>query len=192
MAEGGFTAVVGNPPWVRAERLKTGDRDHLKHRFSWWRGSGETGFRHLPDLSIAFTERALEITRPGGAIGFLLPSKLTTAAYATRARHHLSHEVSLAYLHRLPDTEAAQFGATTYPLVLVAKKEKPGPEHLVRLSFSDNEQVAQKKLQGAGPWILLSTNVHDALDAFLQAGKPLGQVSPAVLGVKTGANAIFT
>ncbi len=191
MADGGFTAVVGNPPWVRAERLKTGDRDRLKDRFSWWRGSGKTGFQHLPDLSIAFTERALEITRPGGAIGFLLPSKLATAGYAERARRHLSRHVSLAYLHRLPDNEAARFGATTYPLVVVAKKEKPGPKHSVRLRFDNDERVSQKRLQHTGPWILVATDVHDALRAFLRAGTPLGQVSPAILGVKTGANSIF-
>lgn len=191
MAEGGFTAVIGNPPWVRAERIKTGDRNRLKERFSWWRGSGEAGFQHLPDLSIAFAERALEITRPGGAIGFLLPSKLATATYAALARHHLSHKTSLSHVHRLPDNEAARFGATTYPLVVVTKNEKPRPEQSVRLKFDTDEQVLQKRLQNTGPWILASDSVQDAVHAFLRAGKPLGQVSPAKLGVKTGANAIF-
>src|SRR5205085_1714263 len=62
MAAGGFTVVVGNPPWVRAERLAPDQRELLGSRFSWWRGSGRRGFSHLPDLCVAFLERSLELT----------------------------------------------------------------------------------------------------------------------------------
>jgi hypothetical protein len=191
MKRGGFTTVVGNPPWVRAERLPPSMRRELKHRFSWWKATGERGFNHLPDASIAFTQRALELTRPGGTLAFLVPAKITSAAYSEHARQQLAATTTLEYLHRLPSRDADQFGATTYPMALVVRKEKATPSQRVKLDFAGKETVPQHRLCKPGPWILASATVRDAVHTLLDAGRPLGTVAPAILGLKTGANSIF-
>jgi hypothetical protein len=188
---GGFSIVLGNPPWVRAERLPAGLRRTLKQRFSWWRSERSTGYAHLPDLSIAFLERALELAAPGAAIGFLVPSKLTSAGYAQAARHRLVREVSVHYLHRVPDRDAAQFQATTYPLALIARKEQPRKDHVLFLDFDGTATLAQCALREPGPWALVPSKARRALEAFRTSGTPLGEVAPASLGVKTGADAVL-
>jgi hypothetical protein len=57
---GGFDLLTGNPPWVRAERLPPRVRETLASRYGCWRSHGARGggFSHLPDLAVAFTERA--------------------------------------------------------------------------------------------------------------------------------------
>ena len=191
MRQGGFSIVVGNPPWVRAERLSPGMRHTLKSRFSWWSASSGRGFSHLPDLSIAFLQRALELTEKGGAVGFLMPSKLTTAGYAQSARSHIVRETMVRYLHRIPEREASQFGATTYPLALVLKKRPAAGNHRVRLGFDSAPTVTQQSLSSPGPWILVPERARSALEDFRQSGTPLAQVAPPALGVKTGADRIF-
>ncbi|MGH7658225.1 MAG: Eco57I restriction-modification methylase domain-containing protein, partial [Gemmatimonadales bacterium] len=84
--QGGFDLVIGNPPWVRAERLPARLREHLSERYAWWRAAGDRGIRHQPDLSIAFLERGLELASPDGIVALLLPAKITSAGYAERAR----------------------------------------------------------------------------------------------------------
>src|SRR5439155_25180101 len=53
-----FDLVMGNPPWVRAERLAPRVRETLASRYTCWRHAATRGFAHLPDLAVAFIERA--------------------------------------------------------------------------------------------------------------------------------------
>ncbi|MBI4502773.1 MAG: N-6 DNA methylase [Gemmatimonadetes bacterium] len=191
MAAGGFDIVVGNPPWVRAERVPAGLRDTLRQRFGWWRSSGGRGFAHLPDLSVAFLERALELAAPGGVVAMLVPAKLASADYGETARRHLVAETRLAYLHRIPEREADSFGATTYPLAVVLSKSRPSSSQHVKLGFRSGEALTQSRLAVPGPWILVPDRQRDALEQLLAAGRPLREIAPPALGVKTGADDLF-
>ena len=59
LAQGGFDLVAGNPPWVRGERVPVRVREALATRYATWRPARGRGFAHLPDLAVAFVERAL-------------------------------------------------------------------------------------------------------------------------------------
>ena len=83
---GGFDLVVGNPPWVRAERIPADTRRALAARYRWWRTTRTAGYAHAPDLSVAFVERAMSLLAPEGTLALLVPAKLSTATYATAAR----------------------------------------------------------------------------------------------------------
>ncbi len=198
IARGGFSAVFGNPPWVRAERLEPGRRRALSERFSTWRVAPSqrlrprlSGYAHQPDLSVAFLERALELAAPGGAIGLLLPSKFLSGNYGEAARRTLVAETRIECVHCLPPREAARFGATTYPVAVVVKRDPPPAQHRVSVGFGQKPTVSQKDLNRPGPWVMVPDRTRRALDEFLSAGSPLSRWAPPALGVKTGADAIF-
>jgi len=71
MAAGGFDAVVGNPPYgiVFTEGLKR----YLEHRFP--------SFIRNNDNYVAFTERAVELLRPNGLFGFIVPNTFLIGPY---------------------------------------------------------------------------------------------------------------
>lgn len=191
LAAGGFSVVVGNPPWIRAERLSPGMREALSHRFSWWKSEGARGFAHRPDLAVAFLQRALELTAPGGAVGMLVPSKVTTAGYGETARGQLVRETTVTYLHRVSDADARRFAATTYPLAIVVRNARPPAAHQVRLQFDGDGRLPQSSLARPGAWLLVSDRAQGALQEFLDGGTALGALAPAFLGVKTGADRLF-
>ena len=191
LARSGFAIVLGNPPWVRAERLPPATRRALASRFRWWRAPPSAGYRHLPDLSVAFLERSLELARPGGAVALLLPSKLASSGYGETARTQLVREATVTYLHRVPDRQASAFGATTYPLAVVVKKQAPSATHVVKLGFDGAQHIRQRALYSPGSWILVPDRTRDAMQRFLEAGTPLARIAPASLGVKTGADRLF-
>ncbi|MDH3455623.1 MAG: N-6 DNA methylase [Gemmatimonadota bacterium] len=191
MAEGGFHAVLGNPPWVRAERLSPDERQTLRARFSWWRASDTRGYGHLPDLAVAFLQRALELTAERGAVGFLLPSKLASAGYGQTMRHHLVRETTITNIYRVPDYEAARFGATTYPLAMVVRKSVAPPRHSVHLGPGPHESISQAALGITGPWVLVPDATRRALETFMSAGTALNEIATPALGVKTGADGLF-
>jgi hypothetical protein len=126
-ARGGFDLVVGNPPWVRAEGLAPEQRRYLAQRFRWFRGarSGKAGYAHLPDLSVPFVERALELLAGGGVAALLLPAKIATAGYGAVARCALASGTTLAVAADLREDARAGFDATVYPMALIAALTPP-------------------------------------------------------------------
>ena len=123
---GGFDLVVGNPPWVRAERLPEVTRRMLAARYRWWRTAGSRGWQHLPDLAVAFAERGFELLAPGGTLAILVPAKLATAGYATACRAALASRATIHRVADLANDPRAGFEATTYPLALIASRRAGG------------------------------------------------------------------
>ena len=192
-AAGGFDLVVGNPPWVRAEALDAGLRRRLTDRYRWFgahRGTGH-GFRHLPDLSVAFLERAVDLLAPSGVLAFLVPAKLATTGYAAAARSELARRTTLILTADLTGDRDARFDATVYPMALVARKE-PAPEHhRVRLSLDRAGPGVPQSELGPSAWMLVSDQSR-ATVARLRASIPsLGDHFRCHLGVKTGLNRAF-
>jgi hypothetical protein len=190
LARGGFDLVLGNPPWVRAERLSRETRTALVDRYRWWRAAGRR-FRHQPDLALAFLERGVELLAPAGVLGYLVPAKLATAGYAGPARERLATITTLHRLARLGAADA-EFDATVYPAALVLLRRPPGPGHRVRLGLEGDARAAIPQLRFSGaPWILSPQPVLDALESVRGSHPVLGDRLTPRLGVKTGANAVF-
>jgi hypothetical protein len=86
-ALGGFDAVVGNPPWemMKADTGGADDREEARAAsqtlLAFVRRSGhyplQRGGGHLNAYQL-FVERALQILRPGGRFGLILPSGLAS------------------------------------------------------------------------------------------------------------------
>jgi hypothetical protein len=191
VAAGGFSLVLGNPPWVRAERIPPALRSVLAERFSWWRGEKTRGYSHQPDLAVAFLQRAVELAQPGGVIALLLPAKLASSGYAETARRRLVAETRIQYLHRVPAEATRSFKAAIYPLAMVLQKTPPASSSRVALGFKGHDSIAQKSLSSPGPWILLPDRRRDALEQLRSSGQPLGGISQPRLGTKTGADDLF-
>jgi len=195
MQRGGFDLVMGNPPWVRAERLPARVREVLTTRYSCWRAS-ETrarSFAHLPDVAVAFTERALELTRPGGGVALLVPAKLATSGYAEPLRRRLALTTRLERAAPLPDRVAQAFGAAVYPMALVATRADPTGTEETATGLGPKRAapgVPQRQLQADGPWILAPG--VDRISRRLRAEFPtVGDRWTPQLGVKTGADDLF-
>ncbi len=191
-AKGGFDLVVGNPPWLRSEEMSPEMRGCLQGRYRWWRTAGR-GYANKPDLAVAFLERSLELTAPGGVLAMLVPAKIASAGYGVAARHALASTTTLSAIVNLTGSAAAAFDATVYPMAIVARKLAPPPRHSVRTTLppAGGRRIQQAGLAGGGPWILVGNRVRDVLTA-LQADHPkLGDTFDCHLGLKTGANPIF-
>jgi hypothetical protein len=174
LAAGGFDLVVGNPPWVRGERVPPAVRHVLRSRYQTYRASGR-GFAHAPDLCQAFVERALELTAPNGAVAFLVPSKLATAGYAGPLRALLARETTVECVRPLGDTNT--FRAAVYPTALIVMKTPPS--------------AAQRERLATGPWVQLRRGEQALKDALRGTGRCVAELSPPRLGLKTGLNEVF-
>ena len=93
----GFDAIVGNPPWDMVRGDSGGDATRAGRRLQaqqvtdFVRQSGiyRVETRAHTNLYQLFLERALQLVRPGGRIGLVLPSGLVSDAGAAPLRRHL-------------------------------------------------------------------------------------------------------
>lgn len=192
LTQGGFDVVLGNPPWVRSERLPARVRETLAERYMLWRPAPGP-FAHFPDIAVAFCERALELLATGGVMALLVPAKIATAGYAEPLRRHLALRCTTTVVAPLDETVATSFGAAVYPMALIAARVEPDASAVTetRLGPADTaHQVSQRVLQSDGPWVLQPDAAAVARRLERECA-PLMRQWPPQLGVKTGADAVF-
>jgi hypothetical protein len=214
MDDGGFDAVVGNPPWVRLHRIPPAARVALRRRFvvfraaAWREGSDGSragaGFGAQADLAALFVERALALARPGGVLSLLLPVKLWRSLAGGGVRALLLRDAAPL---RLEDwsREPASFDAAVYPSLLVARRHAPsaGGGEAPVCAVSVRTAAAAREWRAppgalpldetaGSPWLLLPPDARASFERIAAAGAPLaGTLGAPLLGVKSGCNAAF-
>lgn len=156
-ARGGFSLVVGNPPWVRPHRVPARERARLRESFvvarsACWTpvrssdggppslaGNATTthraGFGPQVDLAALFVERSVELLAPGGTLALLLPAKLWRSLAGGGVRRYLLEHTRLALVEDHGDGDGA-FDAVVYPSLVVAVRrgsEAPRDSDVVRV-----------------------------------------------------------
>ncbi len=112
MAAGGFDAVVGNPPYVRAELIKP-DKPHLeRHYAATYHGSA--------DLYVYFYELALTLLNPAGRLGFIVTNKWLKADYGGALRTHFGRHARIDRLIDFGHAKAIFPDADVFPCILIA------------------------------------------------------------------------
>ena len=97
LANPGFDAVIGNPPWdmVRGDSgdatLRPGRRDEARRLTDFVREAGiyQVETRSHVNRYQLFVERAIHLTRRGGRVGLVLPSGVVSDAGSSGLRRHL-------------------------------------------------------------------------------------------------------
>src|SRR4029453_12845400 len=140
-----FDAIVGNPPYVNIRQLTRSwpseQIERLRDRFRTARGNF--------DLYVPFVERALELLKPGGCCGLVLPNKWATLDYARPLRELLLAETTIEHVVDLSD-ERVFAEASVYPHVLVFHKNPPTNSHTVQVeSHGQRAAVPQRLLSPA-------------------------------------------
>ncbi len=105
---------VANPPYLAAK-----NNDLSGYRFAQQRGQA--------DSYLLFLNLALQVVRPGGWIGLVLPDPLLARANAARERTCLLEETTLHHLWHHSGVFAADVGA----VIIIAQKCPPQPMHQV-------------------------------------------------------------
>jgi hypothetical protein len=114
LASPGFDAVIGNPPWDMV-RGDSGDQDARASRKAEARRLSdfvrESGIYRVESSAHAnlyqlFVERALQLVRRGGRIGFVLPAGFASDAGAAPLRRHLFDRADIDTITGLDNREA--------------------------------------------------------------------------------------
>jgi len=112
---GGFDVVIGNPPYVKLETIKEVSETLSKFEYKTFDKRG--------DLYVLFVEKGFNLLKSDGVISYIMPNKWLQAGYGQKLREFFLSQ----QLERLIDFGDIQIfeGATTYPVIFVAKQGEP-------------------------------------------------------------------
>jgi hypothetical protein len=193
--EGGFDVVLGNPPYVRMERIKT-IKSYLEKRYEV--------VSDRADLYCYFFERGLRLLKPGGRLGFISSNTFFKTGSGKPLRDYLLREATLEGIVDFGDLQIFE-GVTTYPAILTMKRGAAPKGHDLRFWKVDavpeaNFQATWEKAAGPYPqsalgaasWELENPALRALRDKIRAGRKTLKDVYGSPLyGIKTGLNAAF-
>jgi type I restriction-modification system DNA methylase subunit len=190
---GGFSAVIGNPPYVRQE-LITSFKNYFETHYRV--------FHATADLYNYFIEKGKTLLKQEGFFGIIVANKWMRANYGTPLRKWLK-QIEIIEIIDFGDLPVFH-GATTYPCILIYKNASPESEFnaasIKTLQFSSLEKVvtatkirvSQETLADEG-WNLSAKLEQDLIIKIKKNSITLSKYvnDKIYYGLKTGLNEAF-
>jgi hypothetical protein len=204
----GFDAVVGNPPYVRQERLTAAHKQRARARLAAdWSELRPLDLDRLigrGDLAAACVARSLAFARPGGRVALVVSSALLDAGYAGALWELVRRHARILAVVEAPRERWFEDAAVNAVIVVLERGPGPARTRVARLrvptrdaavSVDRLDAVADVR-RGDDPAELAALlRAPDAWFAFRAAAAdrlvPLGSVADIRRGITSGANDVF-
>jgi hypothetical protein len=194
-AEGGFSAVIGNPPYVRIQTMKEWaplEVDLYKHVYT----AASSGSY---DLYTAFVEKGLSLLRESGSLGFILPHKFFNSKYGMPLRKLISQGDHLREVVHFGDLQVFE-KATTYTCLLFLTRSPNALFDLTRVydldswrvshGSSDAASIAASEI-GATDWDFVTGSGAAIYARLRNEFHSLSAVADIFVGVQTSADDVY-
>jgi hypothetical protein len=199
----GFDVVVGNPPYVRQERIAAPLLAEYRRRFRT--------IYDRADLYVPFFERGLGLLRAGGRLAFICANRWLKNKYGGPLRGLIADGFHLSHYIDMEGTDAFQSEVIAYPAITVIRRGQGEATRIARRPDVERELPAiaremvrpgpvrdarveevERAVKGSEPWLLdaadqlrvlrrLERDFHELEDAGCKVG----------IGVATGADRIY-
>lgn len=193
--EGGFDIVIGNPPYVRQELIRS-IKPILKRLFP-------EVYVGTADLYVYFYKRGTELLRAGGSLTYISSNKFLRAGYGKKLRIFFTDKMCL---NALLDFGSVQvFKASVDTCIVLVENDAPDSEAFLAATFREEADIHRLSdafqeqaismhaydLSSDG-WALTSSNILGLIEKLQNTGTPLGEyVDGFYRGVTTGFNGAF-
>ncbi len=187
---GGFSSVIGNPPYVGAVKLKQETRDDLK---TW-----NVANQGKADLYIPFFQIGLELLLPKGVLGYISVNSFYKSLNGRGLREYIS---SNHFKMAIVDFGGEQIfkGRRTYTCVCLIQNVKADSisyikcpsKNLATLRQPQFVQINFDQLKNEEIWLLESVSKTMIIRAIENVGKPLGELYQIRNGFATLRNNIY-
>ena len=199
---GGFDIIFGNPPYIQLQKKQifSDEEKYVYKKLGEFECYEATG-----DIYALFYERAVQLLKDGGLLGFITSNKFLRAGYGKSLRNYLLENTNPLMLVNLG---ADMFGASVDTCILVLEKSKNVEElqvvDLTKRSEKRPEKrlenmsdyIEQNKLQNSyqkdESWLILSPIEQSIKNKIETVGTPLKDWNVRInRGVLTGCNEAF-
>lgn len=175
----GFDICIGNPPYVRQEKIKE-IKPYLKEHYQVYTG--------VADLYVYFFEKGLSILKKNGQLGFISSNKFTKANYGKKLREYiLKTSIFQKYVDHTWDKIFE--GATVHSSVFILKYQVSKDNKIL----IDNKYELQQNRLNSSTWGFERPELLDLRDKITNKGVRLKDIEGINFyrGILTGYNKAF-
>jgi hypothetical protein len=200
-----FDMVVGNPPYLRLERIPEALLLEYRKRFST--------LYDRADLYIPFIEHSLNQVSSGGKLCFICADRWMKNRYGGPLRKMVAESFKLTAYASITGVNAFQQEVTAYPAITLISREASGPTRVASIKSIDTitlgklaKQLTSKRFtqpsedlqqlenvtKGSAPWLLESSTNLDVVRRLEALYPTLEEAGCKVgIGVATGADKVY-
>ncbi len=189
---GGFDAVVGNPPYIRIQNLNDNYKKYLQNNWT----SAKSG---NIDIYYPFIELGLNLLNKNGKLGFITPNSHFNTVAGKNLRKMLKSDKSMYKIVNFDYIRVFQ-DVNVYSCVTIFTK-KPNKEIKFRkmteevtsidLTEEDYKIVNYDSLDSEKKWVFLSDEEIEKIDTIENIGIKLKDLCEINCGVATLADKIY-
>jgi hypothetical protein len=193
--EGGFDAVIGNPPYVRIQALKEWAPLEVEFYKTCYTSASKGNY----DIYVIFVEKGLSLLNIKGRLGFILPHKFFNAQYGEPLRSLLSNGNHISDIIHFGDRQVFA-GATTYTCLLFLDKAGTKSVQFKKVEDLDLWRSNGKGTEGKIPSSTITSSEWNftvgrgaaLLEKLKQMPVKLEHVTSRIFqGIKTSADKIY-
>ena len=199
-----FDFVIGNPPYVRQERIPAALLREYRRRYA--------SLYDRADLYIPFMERGLRLLRSGGKLCYICADRWMKNRYGGPLRAMVARDFHLQACVDMCDTPAFHAAVVAYPAITLIQRASPGPTlvatrprmeptYLRALAQALRGQVLplppsvhrlDRVTHANQPWVLQVSDTTHLVRRMEQAFPALEETGCKVgIGVATGADLVY-
>ena len=142
MNNGGFDAIIGNPPYLDSEFLKR----HQPYQRSALSALYDSTVGNW-DIYIPFTELSIRLLKKGGRQGLVTPNKILGSDYAATLQQHILLKNKLSEIHDF-SLQSMFDGASVAVVIAITEKGEPQNPHMVQFLQYKQGSTPSKKAYG--------------------------------------------
>jgi len=135
----GFDGIVGNPPWLRFQKIPDGQRMYQRNVFS----SAKSKY----DIYCTFIEKSIGLLHTSGKFGYIIPNRFLAADYGEYIKQVIKDRSSVKAILDFEDARIFK-GTTTYPLILLLDQESQKKFSYAHLYDATDADVRSLLLNG--------------------------------------------
>jgi hypothetical protein len=135
---GEFDVVVGNPPYVRQERIPAALLAEYRQRFRT--------LYDRADLYVPFFERSLDLLAPGGRLGFICANRWVKNRYGGPLRAKISRGFALLYYLDMENVDAFHADVIAYPAITIIERPASAAQLPTATRVVTGESLQQRQL----------------------------------------------
>lgn len=200
----GFDFVIGNPPYVRQERIPEALLREYRRLYST--------LYDRADLYIPFIERSLNLLNEGGKFSFICADRWTKNKYGGPLRAMVARDFHLQSYVDMVDAQAFQVEVVAYPSITMIERAPPGPTLVAATPQVERKYLRDlaKALRGDAkslpatvhkledvtngdePWVLQFSGTRELVRRIERDFPALEETGCKVgIGVATGADRVY-